>query len=191
VLALIALVVASCGSDDSAATTSLPATTTTTAATTTPTTDTTTTNPETTTTTVDPGERMFGWLRSFEDTGAETFIMVDEAEMLSGEEAVLAARQDGVIGPDEDLPNDYYIRDPDGSTVELTVAPDVVVTLQACYEDGECVTTEQVDLATWSVLLGAEDDPGLAWTWYGGGSLPYWFTVQGNTVGAVDEQYLP
>jgi hypothetical protein len=137
------------------------------------------------------GATVFGWLRSFEDSGAGVFLQVDEAEMLSGEAAVTAAREDGVIGPDEDLPNDYYIRDPDPSTTELMVSPDVVVTLQACYESGPCVTTEQVDLATWSVLLGGEEDPGLAWAWYGSGALPYWFTIDNDAITSVEEQYLP
>ena len=137
------------------------------------------------------GEDVFGWLRSFETRDGTTIVQVDPAEMLTGDEAVAAARQDGVISGDEDLPNDFYIRNPDESTTEFTVSPDVVVTLQACYEGGDCVTTEQVDLATWSVLLGGEDDPGLDWGWYGQGSLPYTFTVAGDLIVEVAEVYLP
>ena len=69
------------------------------------------------------------------------------------------------IGLGEDLPNDFYIRNLDESTAEFTVSPNIVMTLQACYQGG-WVVTEQ-DLATWSVLLGAEEDPGLKWDWYG------------------------
>lgn len=181
-MVLIAMV-AACGGDDDAGTTLPPATTTTTIAATTSTTA--------TATTVDAGITVFGWLKSFDDTGAGVHLMVDEAEMLSGDAALAAAREDGVVGADEDLPNDYYIRNPDSVTSELVVSPDVVVTLQACYETGDCVTTEQVDLATWSVLLGSEDDPGLAWTWYGAGSLPYWFTLEGDSIISIEEQYLP
>ena len=43
----------------------------------------------------------------------------------------------------------------------------------------------------WSILLGAEVDPGLGWDWYGAGSLPYLFTVQDGVVTHVVEQYLP
>ncbi len=111
--------------------------------------------------------------------------------MLTGEEAVAAARQDGVIGADEDLPNDFYIRNLEETTTEYTVSPDVVVTLQACYEGGDCVTTEQVDLDTWSILLGGEDDPGLDWSWYGQGSLPYVFTVASGLIVEINEVYLP
>lgn len=153
-------------------------------------TTTTTTEPATTTTTV-AGDTIFGWLRSFEGTAGTVTVGVDEAEMLTGDEALAAAREDGAIGEDEELPNDFYIRNPDESTIDLTVSPDVVVTLQACYEGGECVTTEQVDLDTWSVLLGGEDDPGLEWDWYGSGTLPYEFTVQNGVIVEVEEQYLP
>jgi two-component system phosphate regulon sensor histidine kinase PhoR len=118
---------------------------------------------------------------------------VDVAQLIGEirDEAVAAAREDGAIGSDEDLPNDFYIRNPDESTTELTVSPDVLVTLQACYQEGECVTTEQVDLETWSILLGGEEDPGLDWTWYGQGSLPYVFTVASNLIVEIEEVYLP
>lgn len=66
------------------------------------------------------------------------------------------------------------------------VSPEVVVTLQAC-----CVTTEQVDLATWSVLLGGEDDPGLDWSWYGQGSLPHVLAVANDLIVEVKDVYLP
>jgi hypothetical protein len=183
---LLAALLAACGSDDgSAPATTNAATTSTTAA------SVTTTPLITTTIPVDSAGTLFGWLRSFEETDGATVVGVDEAEMLTGAAAVAAARSDGAIGADEDLPNDFYIRNPDEATVQLTVSPDVLVTLQACYPDGECVTTEQVDLDTWSVLLGGEDDPGLAWDWYGAGTLPYEFTVDNDVVVAAQEFYLP
>jgi hypothetical protein len=171
-----------CGTDEGArsTTTSAP-----------PETTITTVAPETTTTAVAAGRTIFGWLRSLENTDGTTTIAVDPAEMLTGEEAVAAAREDGVIGATEDLPNDFYIRNADVSTIDLAVSPDVVVTLQACYEGGDCVTTEQVDLETWSLLLGAEEDPGLEWDWYGAGELPYEFTVEGGAISEAREQYLP
>jgi hypothetical protein len=187
---LVVVTLAACGGDDDTAgaiTTSPIAATSTTAA---PATST-TTAPQTSTTTAVVGEDVFGWLRSFEGRDHTTLIRVDPAEMLTGDEAEAAARQDGVIGEDEDLPNDFYIRNPDETTTEFTVSPDVVVTLQACYEDGKCVTTEQVDVETWSALLGGEEDPGLEWSWYGAGSLPCVFTVVNGVIVEVQEVYLP
>lgn len=52
-----------------------------------------------------------------DETGAVT-LGIDLAEMLGGEEARLAAIEDGVISEGEDLPNDFYIRNP-GIVYEL------------------------------------------------------------------------
>jgi len=189
---VLVLLLAACGPDDGTSATSEP---TDASAPTTLLENTSTTDgsaPTSPSTTSPPeAETIFGWLRSFEDTGSAIVVAVDPAEMLTGEAAVIAAREDGVIGQDEDLPNDYYIRNPDDATTELRVSSDVAVTLQVCYRDGECVTTEQVDLNTWSVLLGAETDPGLGWDWYGAGALPYVFTVVSKVITQVQEQYLP
>lgn len=138
---------------------------------------------------------MFGWLRSFKDNGSVVVVGVDSAEMLTGDAAEVAAREDGVIGEGEDLENDFYIRNLDEVTVDFMVSPDVLVTLQACYPEGECLTTEDVDLTTWGVLLGAgrggPGDPGLGWDWYGAGALPYVFTLESGVITQALEQYLP
>ena len=72
---------------------------------------TTTTQPTSTTSTTQAGETMeqFGFARTL--TGGT--LVFDPAEMLTGDEAVAAAREDGIIGADEDLPNDFYIRNLD------------------------------------------------------------------------------
>lgn len=188
-LSVASMMLAACGGAAGTTTTSTAQTTTTTAA---PVTTTTTTVPETTTTTAQPTvETVFGHLRSFEGTDDGSIVVgVDEATMLSGEEAVAAAREDGVIGQDEDLPNDYYIRDPDDTVVEFVLSPNAEIVLQATRPDGP-VTQETVDVETWSILLGGEEDPGLDWTWYGAGYLPYWFDVRDGVIVHVEEQYLP
>lgn len=48
-----------------------------------------------------------------EDESGSMTLGVDVAEMLSGQEAHDAAVEDGVIGEDEDLPNDFYIDNPE------------------------------------------------------------------------------
>lgn len=57
--------------------------------------------------------RYFAMVVVGKDETGSTTLGVDLAEMLSGEEARQAAVEDGVIGEDEDLPNDFYIRNPD------------------------------------------------------------------------------
>ena len=191
VVGLTALAACGRNGDAEAPSTTVRVTTATTAPVTTATTAPTTTTTRPVVTSAPVGE-VFGWLRSFEESADGSItVLVDEAEMLTGTEAIAAARDDGFIGAGEELPNDIYIRNPDESTVELPVSPRALVTLQACYEGGECVTTEEVDVETWSVLLGGEDDPGLDWNWYGAGVLPYEFTVDNGVITAVHESYLP
>ncbi len=183
---LVAVVVAACGGSvaDTATTTTQPSTTVTTQPT-----STTTTRPSTTTS-VSVNELLFGELVAFEGEDGTVNVTVELEELLSGDEAVSAARADGFIGENEALPNDYYIRDL-GEELTLPVSPDVSVILQACYESGPCVTEEAVDLDTWSVLLGGEEDAGLDWQWYGAGYLPYWWHVTDGAVVLIEEQYLP
>lgn len=197
---LVAVVVAACGgtaADTTTTTTGAPTTTTAPTSTTTtqPTTTTTqptttTTTQPTTTTTISIDEVVFGELVAFVGEEGTVVVTVALQEMLSGEEALEAAREDGVIGQDEDLPNDYYIRDLEEER-EIPVASEVRVVLQACYTDGPCVTEETVDLDTWSVMLGGEEDPGLDWQWYGAGLLPYWWHLDDGTAVLIEEQYLP
>ncbi len=192
---VLAMVLVACGGDGGAGGTGTSSSSSTSSSTTgttaQPTTTTSDTIAQSTTTTASVQEEIFGWLRSFESGSGGTIVGIDKAEMLSGDEALAAARKDGAIGPNEDLPNDFYISDPDESIAMFTVAPDVVITLQACFPEGPCVTTVPVDLDTWSILLGGEDDPGLEWSWYGAGSLPYVFTVLGDQVLSMEEVYLP
>jgi hypothetical protein len=198
--ALLVVAVAACGgttADSTTSTTTAPSTTTTTEAPSTTTTTalsttTTTEAPSTTTTTAPPAvdETVFGELVSFEGEDGAVTVTVALEEMLTGDEAVAAAREAGFIGEDEDLPNDFYIRDLEEER-SFPVDPAVTVVLQACYENGECVTTETVDLDTWSVLLGGEEDPGLEWAWYGAGYSPYWWHLADGTVVLIEEQYLP
>lgn len=75
------------------------------------------------TTTADPSEpepapaisdgEWFAMVTVGEDESGSMTLGVDLAEMLTGQEAREAAIEDGVIGEDEDLPNDFYIDNPE------------------------------------------------------------------------------
>ena len=82
--------------------------------------------PEPTTPTSDPsladGE-WFGFVTVSRD-GDRIVLTFDQAEMLSGEEARLAAIEAGVIGPDEQLPNDFFIDNADERFVEVALHAD-------------------------------------------------------------------
>jgi hypothetical protein len=140
---------------------------------------------------VDPGfQEQFAYIVSVDfDAGTVT---ADFAEFLGGEEAVQAAREDGAIGPDAFLDNDYYIRNPDPQTRVLALAEVPVILLQAAAEAPR-VDMRSVDLGTWANLIA---DPQSAhdlvgWWWFGAERPAYWLTLDDGIVVQVSEQYLP
>jgi hypothetical protein len=106
-------------------------------------------------------------------------IEIDLAEMLTGEEAVAAARADGEIGPDEDLPNDFYVRDLDDTVHHVGIDDDAVVALIDC--NGGC---QPVEVALSDFLVGKA-------TPFNGEFALYEITVTGGRVSAITEIYLP
>ena len=140
--------------------------------------------------TVDPDlEVVFAFVTDFDGSA----VTADYASFLTGEEATAAAREDGVIGADETVPNDYYIRNENPALRELPVSEMTPVVLQTCFVDGPCVRQTAVTLEQWAGLLAEQAPGGLpeGWQWYGGGALPYWLTLQDGEVVHVAEQYLP
>lgn len=65
-----------------------------------------------------PDGEWFGFVTVGEDETGQVTLGIDLAEMLSGQAAHDAAVEAGVIRDDEDLPNDFFIDNPD-SVVEL------------------------------------------------------------------------
>jgi|GEM_PF-736695 len=123
-------------------------------------------------------------------TGVEGGVVsADYVQWFVGEEANVAAREDGAIPEDETVPNDYYIRNDNPQIRQLVLSPAAPVVLQACFDPGPCVTTVGVTVDQWSQLVGGAEPDG--WIWYGGGALPYWLTVRDGEIIQVVEQYLP
>ena len=140
--------------------------------------------------TVDPDlDVVFGYVTAFDGST----LTADYATFLTGEEATAAAREDGVIGADETVPNDFYIRNDNPTLRELPVSEKTPVVLQTCFVDGPCVRQTSVTLEQWAGLLAEQAPGGLpqGWQWYGGGALPYWLTLMDGTVVHIAEQYLP
>lgn len=75
----------------------------------------------------------------------EDGLVVDEGLLLSGEEARQAAIEDGVIGPDEDLSNDVYIRNEKVEPVEVNAAPDSKLTVLV-FDDSGSIVEEDIKL---------------------------------------------
>lgn len=126
---------------------------------------------------------------------SENTLVADYVQWLTGEEAVTAAREDGYVGADEDLPGEFYVRNENPRLRTLTLDANTMVTVIACYLDanGPCVTEEAVDIATWSTLTQQPENAvnTVGWQWYGNGELPYWLTLRDGIIIQVHEHYLP
>jgi len=127
--------------------------------------------------------KAMGFIDKVWESGGKRYISIDFAQMLSGEEARQAAIEDGFIGPDEYLDNDYYIVNDNPRKREFTVADSAPITT-ATFGGGmdEPVTWQQFK-SFWS-----ESPP------EGGQHLrdmPWWIVRDGTEVISVAEQYLP
>jgi hypothetical protein len=126
---------------------------------------------------------------------AKRTVTFDPAEWLDGEEGRRAAVEDGAIGPNEPLSNDYYIRNPDRRTrvLELasgaTVRAAVPVTALAVRPPPDCgsgsrCTSYGVSLpAFFASLREARNPEGLR--------FKFWLTIREGRVVELDEQYVP
>jgi len=139
-----------------------------------------------------PGEKVLananitamGFIKSIREQDGKRYITIDYAEMLSGREAVDAAREAGDIGPDEDLPNDYYISNPTTDKREFEVSADVAVTTSSWQGEMGKIVTWDVFKSFWSVSPPDQEASFLR-------DSPWWIERDGQTVIKIDEQYLP
>jgi len=136
-----------------------------------------------------PDGRHFGYIRSLTRRGGERYLAFDPARFLTGDEAAVAARIDGVVGPDEPPPGgDYYIRNADTGMFVLVVGPAVEVTRIQCR--GGCCEGLPGDVDGLAASFGAEDRSSLA-TDYRGSRSQYWITIEAGELIRIDEKYLP
>ena len=132
-----------------------------------------------------PEIEQFAFVRAID----ETEIRFDPATMLSGEEAVEAAQADGVLGEGEDLPNDFYISNPDTAETMAALDPDGAYYLIGFSSYGGELVNRQVALDELvAVLNGATNEQ-----FYGivPGDVPMILTLAGDTAVAAHQQYLP
>jgi hypothetical protein len=108
----------------------------------------------------------------------------DLAEFLTGEVAEQAAREDGVVGEDDSLPNDYYIRNRNSRLRTLVLDDDLEITV---VDWDHCCGTIEGDLALFAAAFVQDDPQGT----YRGSRSPYWLTVAQGRVVQIEEQYLP
>lgn len=117
----------------------------------------------------------------------------DYAELLTGEEAVRAAVEDGQANADGTLDGDFYIRNRNDRLRTLPVESGAAIVVYACYVEGPCLTREAIDVRTFANL---RSDPSSApdtvgWQWYGDPDFPCWLIIDDGVIVHIDEQYLP
>ncbi len=106
--------------------------------------------------------------------------------MLTGEEARRAAIEAGFISEGEDLPNDFFIANPDATVEVVPLSPDATYRL-LLFAQGVPTETE-VDYTEFAAVLGGDtvDVYGVA-----DGELPATIVVAGGVIVSVSQVYLP
>lgn len=121
-------------------------------------------------------------------------LVADYVEFLIGDEATIAAREDGEIGEDQETPGGFYLRNRNPKLRTLTLGDPGVVTVLACFvENGPCSEGLAVPIETWIEMRAQPDMPEdqFDWFWHGAGLAPYWLTLQDGVIVQIVEQYLP
>ena len=129
-----------------------------------------------------PDGKQFGSVRHFDGHA----IYIDPAEFYSNDEAIEAAREDGEIGKTEELPNPFYIRDPDADVVRVDVPEGFTLTVI----DGAKYPAERtLSRATLARLYCPDADT--AWMYSSPDQLPVHLNMSGGMARSATEQYLP
>src|SRR5262249_17373983 len=100
----------------------------------------------------------------------------DVIQFLTGDEAIKAAKEDGVDGP----PNDYYIRNVNPALRTLPVSSDATITVNTLEAENTGDSTKDVTvtlekLGSYQRLSG----------------VPFWLTVKDGVITAIAEQFVP
>lgn len=134
-----------------------------------------------------PDGKWFGFVTVNGDNGP-TVVTIDLAEILTGEEARRAAVDAGVIEEGEDLPNDFFIEDPDDETETLTLADGAVIRVLSATTPETYLT---IDAATLESLFNGSYSGEPV---YGMGPdmpAPMEVTVEDGLVTIIESVYLP
>ncbi|NND03034.1 MAG: hypothetical protein HKN91_09625 [Acidimicrobiia bacterium] len=134
-------------------------------------------------------ERNFGYITDFVSLGdGQWALEMDYAQWFFGEEATIAAREDGEIGPDEFIDNDYYIRN---QNPLLRIIPiDDLALVRLIDTTSGPIESVTVPVGEFIRILESGDDG----RWYGAASefTPFWFTVDGeDLIYQIEQQYIP
>jgi hypothetical protein len=128
-----------------------------------------------------PKGTSFGFVRFFDGTA----VYVDPAELFGNDAAEKAAREDGEIGPHEELPNPFYVRNRSTAVVRIPVS----ATLRVQVIDNQDVAEHAITTAQFATLYCAEARPD--WLYSNPENLPANLTMAHGEVTRIEEEYLP
>ncbi len=127
-------------------------------------------------------ERQYSFVREV-SAGSQPTIVADYAQFLTGSAAAAAAAADGGESPP---PNDYYVLNENPKLRTLKVKPGISVKLTSNPDGTVDPAGYQVAVEVWSGYFAAPSDENAGIRGAG-----YWLTLDGGTVVAIEEQFVP
>jgi hypothetical protein len=127
-------------------------------------------------------DRLFGAIVGIDPSALS--VDLDLAQFFGLEDGIAAAREDGVIGPNEDLPNPFYVRNLHERRT-LGISADAQVIVLGYDAEGSTLMTP-VSLEEF-VLFWRTGPASGAWT----DALYYWFSPSAGVVDRIEAQYIP
>jgi len=125
--------------------------------------------------------KQFCFMRSGTWEGATPELIVDYAELFTGDEAAAAAAAHGSESPP---PNDHYIVNDNTKLRTLPANPNMTVKVISA-SDGMVSGGYAMPFGEWyDVLIGMSSSNFVK-------DMPYWITIENGTIVAVEEQFLP
>jgi hypothetical protein len=147
------------------------------------------TKPDSTYTTPPPADtatsedgRHFTYIQDISTVDGATVLVVDYAQMLTGDEAAAAATAAGEESPP---PNNYFIVNENTLLRTFPVHTTINVRLTS-RSDGVQPEGYDIGFGVWQdMFVGMIADAGFVKV------VPYWITIDGGVITAIEEQYLP
>ena len=127
--------------------------------------------------------KAFGFIKDVYEEAGKTYLVIDYAEMLTGEEARRAREEDGAP-PD---PEDFYIRNRNPRLRTYEIASDVIITM-ITWELSErgVVEDTQITLSEFKNIFSSSDADLTRLA-----EVPYWIELKEDKVITIKEQYIP